>query len=123
MRKSLVTVESISVCNANEKLIEHDIPSLPCSCINDAIYLFQKQLRRHRDIITRTTVGNSIPATITNLSCHLTYNSREAMLPEIHTMKKCDFLNFIVVTQITYVSAIQSGQGGLSGSALQRFVF
>ena len=33
--KSEFTVESISVCNVIEKLIEHNLHCLPCQCTND----------------------------------------------------------------------------------------
>ena len=41
LRKSEVTVERISICNVNEKLMEHGIHYVPCSCINDIIDLLQ----------------------------------------------------------------------------------
>ena len=60
--------------------------------------------------VLSTTGGGSIDAMVTDLCCHLTYDSRGAwhtvyamllsiksgMLPEIHTMEKCDFLKFII---------------------------
>ena len=39
LRNSEVTVEKISVCNIIEKLMEHGIHCLSCSCINNAIDL------------------------------------------------------------------------------------
>ena len=37
LRKSEVTVERISVCNVTEKMMEHGIQCLPCSCTTDVI--------------------------------------------------------------------------------------
>ena len=39
LRKSKLIVERISVCNVIEKLMEHDMPSLPCSYLNNVIDL------------------------------------------------------------------------------------
>ena len=44
LRKSEVTVERISVCNAVEKLMEHGIHCLPCSYTNHVIDLLPQQL-------------------------------------------------------------------------------
>ena len=52
--------------------------------------------------------GYSMFVMVTNLCCHLTYESRGAsstriifeMLPEIHTMETRDFLQYIIHSQI-----------------------
>ena len=41
LRKSDVIVERISVCNANEKLMEHGMHYLPCSYTSDVIDLLR----------------------------------------------------------------------------------
>ena len=112
MRKSEVTIERISADNVIEKLMEHGIHYLPCSYTNDITELlpsnytdFNVASRCHSVKVLTTTVGYSLVAMVTDLCCHLTYGSRGAwntmcamflsnyeMLPEIHTIEKCDFV-------------------------------
>ena len=67
----------------------------------------------HSVKVLSTTVGYSLVAVITELCCHLTYDSRGAWhrvyamllsicetLPEIQTMEKCDFLKSIIYYEI-----------------------
>ena len=62
----------------------------------------------HSVKVISIVVGYSMFVMVTNLCCHLTYDSRGAsstriifeMLPEIHTMETRDFLQYIIHSQI-----------------------
>ena len=118
-------MKEFQFCNDSEKLVEHGIHYLPCSYTSDALDPLPKQLWRNTDFkmmssgchsakVLSTTFGYSLVAMITDLCRHLTYTSKGAwhtlyamlpsiireMLPEIHTMKKFDFLKLIIHSQI-----------------------
>ena len=44
LRRSEVSIERVSACNANENLMEHGLHCLPCYETNDVIYLLPKQV-------------------------------------------------------------------------------
>ena len=74
--------------------------------------------RRNSAKVIKTRVGNFVVAMVTDLWGHLTYYLRGAwhtvyamllsnyMLPEIHTMKKKDFLKPIIHSQISLISLL-----------------
>ena len=91
LRKSEVSVERISVCNIIEKLMGRSMHWLPCFYTNDVInatvpsmtsYWFQSDEVTSsgcHSVKEFSTIVSFTPVTmVTDLLCHLTYNSSGA---------------------------------------------